>query len=40
MQLEIAKVIEEESFVTATEHRFLLYQNHFAQKATRAFGGK
>lgn len=39
-QLEVAKVIEEESFTTATEHRFLLYQNHFAQKATKAFGGK
>ena len=40
MQLEIAKVIEEESFATASEHQFLLYQNHFAQKATKAFGGK
>lgn len=39
-QLEIASVIHEESVVSAHEHRFLLYENHFAQKATKAFGGK
>ena len=37
-QLEIAKVIEADSFESATEHRFLLFKNHFANDKRDAFG--
>ena len=38
-QLEIAKVIEEESFAAASQSQFLLYKNHFAHDIRKAMGG-
>lgn len=39
-QLEIAKVLEAESFEAAHEHRFLLYKNHFANDISKAMRGQ
>lgn len=38
-QLEVAKVLEAESFTAASEHQFLLYKNHFAHDIRKAMRG-